>query len=81
MENKYEFIKQVAQSGLSDSDKVEYINQILIASDDEVMEGLNPEHIKAISSPKASCPPHIWNKINVPWKCYFCGLTPGQVEW
>lgn len=80
MEKLNTAIKEVMASKLSDSDKVEYINALFTATEEQIEEVLNPKHIEELNEAKAGyCPPHVWNKTVIPYKCIYCGLTPGQV--
>lgn len=79
MEKLNEAIKSVMQSELSDSDKVEYVNALFNATDEELNGVLSPEHQEEINAKAVSCPPHVWNKTVIPYRCIYCGLTPAQV--
>lgn len=72
-----EVVKAIMVSNLSDSDKVEYINAMLEADDKTIAEFFEPENVEMLAA--AVCPPHIWNKSVIPWKCFTCGLKPSQI--
>lgn len=75
-----EAIKSVMTSNLSDSDKVEYTNALFTATEEQLEKVLSPEHQEEINQARAgNCPPHIWNKTVIPYRCIYCHLTPGQV--
>nr|DAF46616.1 MAG TPA: hypothetical protein [Siphoviridae sp. ctqwY3] len=65
-----EEIKKVMDSNLEEKEKLAHIDVIV----NEVEE-------REVSTVKASasCPPHVWNKAVIPYRCIYCGLTPGQV--
>lgn len=67
-----EEIKKVEDANLEEIEKKAHLDIIESETDSiEVEEGT--------AKAGASCPPHVWNKTVVPYKCIYCGLTPGQV--